>query len=144
MFRLLFDRKGVSPIISALLLIVITVAAFGSLYAVTLNWIGNQRNTTVKTMREDVIFEDVWFRTLNGSRSLVSIYLWNAGDVDVTINSDVLVGGDPYTTEPLPLQLLPRQGGCLNVTVEWIPNRTYKITVLTLRGGVFTVYAFPN
>jgi len=131
--------RGASPIISAMLLIVIVVAGFSLLYASTQGWIYAQRREELMAMQERLIIEDIWFRTINNKRNLITIYVRNVGLVDVTIIA-CTINDAFYTISPSKLELIPEEGGYLNVTFSWIPNTTYKISLKTSKGSVITTY----
>lgn len=132
-------KRGVAPIVSALLLIVIVVAGFSMLYSITDNWLRAQRRNELVYMQERLIIEDIWFRTSGGSRNLTTIFIRNIGDVDLNITQckiDEII----YTNTPGGLELSPDIAGNMNVTFPWTPDTTYKIELKTERGNIVTLY----
>lgn len=133
------QKKGVSSIISAMLLIVIVMSAFSLLYAATQNWITAQRRDPLLAMQERFIIEDAWFRTVNTSDEIATIYVRNGGKVDVTVLR-CRIDGAYYPISPLRIELPPGWGGYFNITINWDVDTTYEITVITERGSSITSY----
>lgn len=124
---------------SALLLIVIVIAGFGMLYSITNNWLRSQRRNELVYMQERLIIEDIWFRTSSGTRTLVTIFIRNIGDVDLNI-TQCKIDEIFYPKTPGGLELTPDVAGTMNVTFPWTPDTTYKIEVKTERGYIVTLY----
>jgi len=135
----LVKRRGVSPIISALLLVVIVLSGFTLLYAATNNWIRGQRRTEFGYLQERYVFEDVWFRTDGGTRTLVTLYIRNFGDVQITITECNINDGE-YTITPSELDINPDTVNSLNVTFSWSPETTYEIELKTERRSFVTTF----
>jgi FlaG/FlaF family flagellin (archaellin) len=126
MTRFLRNKRAITPVLSSLLLTVITVAAM-SLAATAAYVISDNLH---QTMGERFIVEDVWFRT--GS---INIYLRNIGKVDLTISS-VYVNFTLQSTLPStsPFALQVGKHGWLNVTYTWASGKVYNINIITTRG----------
>ena len=132
-------KRGISPVVAALLLVVIVVAGFSVLYATTDNWIRAQRRNEFFYMQERFVIEDIWFRTSGGTRSLVTVFLRNNGGVDLNV-TQVKIDDTTYTNTPGGLELNPDLAGGMNVTFSWTPDTTYKIELKTARGYIVTAY----
>ena len=130
--KLLRNKRGITPILSSLLLTIITVAAM-SLAASAAYVISDNLH---QTMGERFIVEDVWFRTGG-----IDIYLRNVGQVDITV-SHVFVN---FTLQPtLPLALGIGQHGWLDVAYNWTTGHAYNINIVTTRGNkVVDYYVAP-
>lgn len=131
-------KRGVAPIISLLMLVVVIVAASIVISAVTQLWLSTQRNEYIKTLRERVAIEDVYF-WIDGQNQLATIYLWNYGEVDIKILY-CSVDDAFYVTSPSELTLAPGEGGSINITIPWRPDVTYKVLVKTEKGGLSHTY----
>jgi len=131
-------KRGVSPIVSGLLLIVIVFAGFSMLYSITDSWIRAQRRNELFYMHERFIIEDIWFRNSSGTRTLVTIFIRNIGDVDLKI-TQCKIDDKIYTNTPGELELSPDIAGYMNVTFSWSPETTYKIEFKTERGNFVTL-----
>jgi len=131
-------KRGVSPIVSGLLVIVLVFAGFSMLYSITDSWIRAQRRNELFYMHERFIIEDIWFRNSSGTRTLVTIFIRNIGDVDLKI-TQCKIDDKIYTNTPGVLELSPGIAGNMNVTFSWSPDTTYKIEFKTERGNFVTL-----
>jgi len=120
--KLIRNRRGISPILSNVLLMAIVVAAMSIAITATYVITGNLR----ETMGERFTIEDVWFRT-----GQISIYLRNTGKMPITVAA---VYVDHVSQPFVPLGLGLGDGGWLNVTSSWSPGGTYYVEVATTRG----------
>lgn len=132
MRRFLADRRGVTPVLSNVLLMVVAVAAMSLAASATYVITDNMR----QIMGERAIVENVWF-TADG----ISIYLRNVGKVPVTVSSTyVNFSSQPFTA----LIIEVEEHGWLNVTYGWVSNSLYKINVVTTRGSkIMEYYSAP-
>ena len=124
-------NRGVEPIIGALLLIVITVFAFGLVYGVYSSWISNQRGSTMLQMQERISVEDVRF----SSSTTATLYVSNIGAADVNISS-ITINDVSSTITSSNNYAVP--GISISVTVtypEFISETTYTFKVITARGS---------
>lgn len=128
MTRLFRNKRAITPVLSSLLLTVITVAAM-SLAATAAYVISNNLH---QTMGERFIVEDVWF---NGGS--IDLYLRNVGKVDLTVSS-VYVNFTLQYTSPFALQI--GQHGWLNVTYAWSSGKVYYLNIVTTRGTTVADY----
>ncbi len=122
MRQFLRDKRGVTPVLSNVLLMVVAVAAMSLAASATYVITDNMQ----QIMGERVIAEDVWF-TVDG----ISIYLRNIGKVPISVLS-VYVNSSSQSFTALNVEV--EEDGWLNVTYNWVSNRLYKINVVTTRG----------
>ena len=116
------NRRGVTPVMSNVLLVVVAVAAMSLAASATYVITNNMR----QIMGERVIAEDVWFTS-----SGIMVYLRNTGKVAVEVSS-VYVN---LTNQPFaPLTLDVGEHGWLNVTFSWETDALYNLNVVTSRG----------
>ncbi len=130
--KLLRNRRGITPVLSNLLLTVLAVAAMSiavsATYVITENLHDN--------MGERLIVEDVWF-----TPGQVSVYLRNVGKVSIKIAA---VYVDRTSQSFTSLELEENQHGWLNVTYSWSSDSVYEIKVVTRRGTqVVDYYTSP-
>jgi E3 ubiquitin-protein ligase DOA10 len=131
--NILRNRKGITPVLSNLLLMVIAVAAMSIAITATYVITDNLHDT----MGERFIVEDVWFTT-----EKISIYLRNVGKVSIRIAA-VYVDHTPQSFTPLKLE--EDKHGWLNVTYSWSSNSAYHINIVTVRGTkVVDYYTSPS
>jgi len=128
MRKLSRNRRGITPVLSSLLLMVIAVA--GMSIAITATYVitdGLHDN-----MGERLIVEDVWF-----TPTQVSLYLRNVGKVSIEVAAVYINRTDRSFT---PLELEQNKHGWLNVTYSWIADSVYEIKVVTRRGTTVVDY----
>ena len=122
MRKLSWNRRGITPVLSSLLLTVIAVAgmsiAVSATYVIT--------DGLHESMGERLIVEDVWFTS-----GQVSLYIRNVGRVSINVDA-VYVNHTNQSFTPLALE--PNKHGWLNVTYSWNPDSAYEIKVATKRG----------
>ncbi len=126
--NLLRNRRGITPVLSNLLLMVIAVAAMSIAITATYVITDNLHDT----MGERFIVEDVWFRT-----SQISIYLRNVGKVSIKI---VAIYVNHTSQSFTPLELEEDKHGWLNVTYSWSSSSVYHINIVTSRGTKLVDY----
>lgn len=128
MRRFLRSKRGITPVLSNVLLMVVAVAAMSLAASATYVITDNMR----QIMGERVIAEDVWFNS-----NQISIYLRNTGKVAFEVSS-VYVN---FTSQPFtPLTLEVGEHGWLNVTFSWEAEALYHINVVTSRGTKIVDY----
>lgn len=88
--KMLKSRKGISPILATLLLIVIAVAAVIVTYAWVMTFTTTQTAAAGKMIRFDSA-------TINATSKMVTVYVRNAGTEQVTIDTAYIDGTD-YTS----------------------------------------------
>ena len=127
------NRRGITPVLSNLLLMVIAVAAMSIAITATYVITDNLHDT----MGERFIVEDVWF-----TAGKISIYLRNVGKVSIKIAA-VYVDHTPRSLTPLKLE--ENKHGWLNVTYSWSSNSVCHINIVTIRGTkVVDYYESPS
>jgi hypothetical protein len=122
------NGKGVTPVLSSLLLTVIAVA--GMSIAITATYVITDE--LHDNMGERLIVEDVWF-----APGEVSLYLRNVGKVSVKVDA-VYVNRVGQSFDALELE--QGEHGWLNVTCSWSANSVYEIKVVTGRGTIVVDY----
>ena len=131
--NILRNRRGITPVLSSLLLMVIAVAAMSIAITATYVITDNLHDT----MGERFIVEDVWFTT-----GQISIYLRNVGKVSIKIAA-VYVNRTSQSFTPLELE--EDKHGWLNVTYSWSSDSVYHINVVSYRGTkVVDYYMSPS
>ena len=127
------SRRGITPVLSSLLMTVIAVA--GMSIAITATYIIT--DSLHDNMGERLIVEDVWFTS-----DQVSLYLRNVGKVSVKVDAVYIDRiGQSFTA----LELEQGKHGWLNVTYSWSADSAYEIKVVTRRGtNVVDYYMSPS
>jgi len=120
--KILLDKKGITPVLSSILLMMIAVGAMSIAITATYVITGNLR----ETMGERFVVEDVWFTT-----GKIAMHLLNVGKMRIKVVS-IYVN---YTSRLFaPLELDVGGHGWLNVTQSWVSNSVYHINIVTTRG----------
>ncbi len=133
MRKLSRNRRGVTPVLSSLLLTVIAVA--GMSIAITATYVITDE--LHDSMGERLIVEDVWF-----TPDQVSLYLRNVGKVSVEMVSVYVNRTDQSFTA---LELEQDSHGWLHVSYSWSANSVYEVKVVTKRGtNVADYYVSPS
>ena len=122
------NRRGVTPVLSNVLLTVVAVAAMSLAASATYVITNNMR----ELMGERAIVEDVWF-----TPGQILIYVHNTGKVALEVTS-VYVNFTRQSSAPLALEV--GQHGWLTVTYDWDANALYHISVVTKRGTKIVDY----
>ncbi|MEM3088199.1 MAG: archaellin/type IV pilin N-terminal domain-containing protein [Candidatus Bathyarchaeia archaeon] len=129
------NKRGISEVVSAILLMGIVVSAMVLLLNATFTWVGLYQSYTgvaisnrEDRLRERFVIEDVWYRT-----SDTRIYVSNVGEIDVTLVS-VYIDHELRSTTNLPLKLVPGAGEWIIVSVGGLTG-THYIVVVSERGN---------
>ncbi|MDH5447856.1 MAG: hypothetical protein OEX01_02485 [Candidatus Bathyarchaeota archaeon] len=128
MRKFLGNKRGITPVLSNVLLTVVAVAAMSLAASATYVITDNMH----QIMGERVIAEDVWFTS-----DVISIYLRNTGKVAVEVSS-VYVNFTSQSFTPLTLEI--GEHGWLNVTFSWDAGGLYHINVVTSKGTKIVNY----
>jgi flagellin-like protein len=128
MLKIWLNKKAITPVLSTVLLTVITVAGMSIAITATYVITGNLK----ETMGERFIVEDVWFRT-----GVISLYLRNTGKTALDVAA---VYVDHESQSIVSLHLEPLNHDWLNVTYDWSPNTVYHINIATTRGNQVADY----
>ena len=127
------SRRGITPVLSSLLMTVIAVA--GMSIAITATYVitdGLHDN-----MGERLIVEDVWFES-----GQISCYLRNVGKVSVKVDALYVNRSAQSVTA---LELEQNKHGWLNITYSWSADSAYEIKIVTRRGtNVVDYYMSPS
>ncbi len=133
MRKLSRNRRGITPVLSSLLMTVIAVAGMSIAIAATYVITDGLHNN----MGERLIVEDVWFTS-----DEILLYLRNVGRVLVKIDA-IYVNRVGQSFEVLELE--QNEHGWLNVAYSWNPNSVYELKVVTVRGtNVAEYYTSPS
>ncbi len=126
-------NRAVEPIISALVLIVITVLAFSLVYGAYSNWINVQRRDSLMEMQERIAIEAVQFNWNSPQKS--SVYLANIGKSQVKI-IQVMVNQSSASITPPADYIIPGNSAWINFTYtgDFLADNIYQFTLISERG----------
>jgi len=141
--RFLKGRRGVSHIISVLLVTVMTVAMSVSVFVWAVNLVGQYQGSygilfskNVDKLKECFVIEDVWFVDDDN----ITIYVKNVGEIPIKVVS-VYVNHAPVTTSPSSQTIGIGEHKKLRVVDQsWTSGQTYHITIVTERGNTISGY----
>lgn len=123
--KLLRNKRGITPVLSNLLLTIVAVAAMALATTATYVITSNLRDT----MGERVIIEDVWFNNLTNN---IDIYVRNVGKVLVRVSGVYVNHTKSSFTGKLSLEI--GEHGWLNISKSWNPSDLFYIDIVTTRG----------
>ena len=119
------NKRGITPVLSELLLTVIAVAAMSvattATYVITTNLREN--------MSERFLVEDVWF---NNSPQTVEVYMSNIGKVDLSISNVYINRTSQIYDTSFNLEI--EESGWFTITYIWNSGDLYYIDIVTKRG----------
>ena len=136
MKKLWRNRKALSPVIAAIILIAVTVAVSIAVAA----WMGALSFTFMAT--EQISFTGIdWTYDVNGTITLCNLDIKNSGTSILTIAkvkvNNVEVTGD-WTTTPITLE--PNAVVTLDISYSYTRGANYAFTVVTAKNNPFGPY----
>jgi len=146
------DKKGISPVISTILMIMITIVGMTILFAYVSVYTQNYQSGIGGSVLESLTIEDVCFNgtsIVNGVNvnNMATISVYNSGQVAETVNAIFIDGNATTQTSPaggsdFNLHIYLPAGEQAVIVVEgpypqWSPGASYEIKVTTLRGSSF-------
>lgn len=123
--KFIHDKRGITAVLSNLLLTVVAVAAMALATTATYVITTNLR----ETMSERVIIEDLWFNNSTGS---IDVYLRNVGQVAIQISSVYVNHTSQSFTGLFRLEIGGHQW--LNISQTWALGSVYYVDIVTRRG----------
>lgn len=138
------SRRGITPVLSTIILVGATIISFSLILAFTNQWLKISRFYDVEGVYERIIIEDIWFSPLQGNR-VIRLTVTNVGKIDVEIilisifikdNNALVKSYNPQVhlyviCEPVPIDII--------LDSPWTPNTTYRIEIVTSRWNRFEV-----
>ena len=138
MLRKRYGRRGLSTIVTSLMLIVavsmigvalVSWSNFG--FAIKQREIADQTNGRINLVKETFIIEDVWFYS-NGVDSYANVTIRNTGDNGLTI-SNIYVNTTEVWNEGE--DILKDEVAIINFQTDWESGNSQSIWVRTERGS---------
>jgi len=123
--RFLNDKRGVTPVLSSLLLTVVAVAAMAIATTATYVITNNLRDT----MSERVIIEDIWF---NNQTHTIDVYVRNIGKTAIQVTAVYVNHTSQNFTNSFTLEI--GEHTWLNIYEAWTTGTLYHIDIVTNRG----------
>ena len=123
--RFLNDKRGVTPVLSTLLLTVVAVAVMTIASTATYVITNNLRDT----MSERAAIEDIWF---NNQTHTIDVYVRNIGKTAIQVTAVYVNHTSQDFTEPFTLEI--GQHTWLNIYEAWTSGSLYHIDMVSTRG----------
>lgn len=130
------NRKAISPVVSALLMLMVVMSAFAIIYPFTQQYVSNYQQTTGLALQEWFVIEDVWFTTQDGEK-IIKIHVFNAGRVGITLEAVYIRpegGSEKRISLSEPLSLGVGEDGSITLPYDYTNGVTYHISVVSNRG----------
>ncbi|MEM3565554.1 MAG: archaellin/type IV pilin N-terminal domain-containing protein [Candidatus Bathyarchaeia archaeon] len=130
---LLKSRRGISPILATLLLIVIAVAAIVVTYAWIMTYTSSAGRQAGVILRKEA---DCLWKTGN-----ITIYVKNIGTSDAEIDK-VFINSEPQDFTCIPSKTVARDGGSVSIVVnyQWVPDTNYHFEISPKVGETLSFY----
>ena len=122
MMKLFRDKKGVSPVVSAVIMILVVMIGMSALFAFFVNYSRDFQMGSGSAVLESMTAEDVWFT----SSDAVVIWVYNYGKVDVTV-TDVYVDSNAVVFAPEELTIVVGAHG--QIVVYSLAEQPFEIGV---------------
>ena len=132
MIKLFNNKRGVSPVVSAVIMILVVMISMSALFGFFVNYSRDFQTGSGGAVFESMTVEDVWFRDGN---TAAEIWIYNFGKADLTITN---VYVDNNAVDFSPTDLLIAVGEHRNITVSsGFESGTYQFKIVTARGTSF-------
>ncbi len=141
--ELLGSKRAVSPVVSSLLMIVITIAGSGLIWSSTTQWIRLQRINEMQVIRERLLIEDAWFPI---GETNVTLTMTNIGTIDLMIRYVKVNEVTILEIEDEELEIVGRDETVYRIieNFDWGTNTEYRVSLITVRGNRFeAVFVSP-
>ncbi len=142
--ELLGSKRAVSPVVSSLLMIVITIAGSGLIWSSTSQWIRLQRINEMQVIRERLIIEDAWFT--NGTGKNVTLTMTNIGTINLMIRRVKVNEVTILEIEDEELEIVGPEETVYWIIedFDWGTNTEYRVSLISVRGNRFeAVFVSP-
>jgi flagellin-like protein len=131
------DRRGVSPVLSTVILVLIVVLGMSVVFAFFVDYVSDYQRGRGSSVMELVEIEDVYFKRL-GEVDYVDVWLYNYGEIEVEVDAvyvDGLKMNISRFDDDFSLGLYEHK--MFNVTLSggWVSGGSYVFRFVTARGS---------
>jgi flagellin-like protein len=141
MMRLVRNKRGVSPVVSAVIMILVVMIGMSALFAFFVNYSEDFQSGSGSAVLEAMTVEDLWFK----DGSTVEVWVYNYGKVDLKLSS-IYVNDNPaadFTVTGATDRIVVVGGHAqIIVTSSFVEDDSYSFKIVTERGtsfeGVYT------
>src|SRR3989304_638216 len=131
MRKLFGSRRAVSPVVSAVLMILVVMIGMSLLFAFFVNYARDFQTGSGSAVLESMVIEDVWFI---GSTANANVTVYNVGKVDFNITSVYI---DDKLAVSLNLEIKTEQHEMVTVPWDFEHGHSYSFKIVTTRGTAF-------
>jgi flagellin-like protein len=133
MKRLIRSRKGLSPVLSTVLMILVAITGMSLLFAFFVNYARDFQLGSGSAVRESVVIEDVCFN----STSHVEVWVYNVGKVDFKITTVYINDKQASIASGSDVAVSVGKHGKLMVSSDFALGGIYDFKIVTERGSAF-------
>ena len=130
MMKLFRDKRGVSPVVSAVIMILVVMIGMSALFVFFVTYARDFQMGSGSAVLESMTVEDVWFK----NSTSVELWVYNFGKVNVTI-TDVYVDSNSVAKPDLTVAVGEHEK--IDVTSSFDPGVSYRFKIVTARGTYF-------
>ena len=135
MKRFRIGKRGISPIVGSLLMLLVTVIAFATVIGYANTFMSAQRANALTTIRERLAVEDVWFKLNN----TVTLSVTNVGKAPVKI-LEVHINNENVAFNPSPLKINVLELREITVSFSWVSGTEYSFIIVS-EGGYYLQFS---
>jgi hypothetical protein len=136
------NKRGLSNVVSALLMILVVMVGMGLLFAYLTTYVAQYQVGSGSSVLESMTMEDVWFKNSNQ----VEIWVYNVGKVGFTITSIYVnatsIDQSDFTVNSSSDPSIIPVGGHADVLITlsqpWSNGVAYSFKIVTYRGSAFS------
>jgi flagellin-like protein len=128
MRKLLSNRRGVSPVVSTVLMILVVMVGMSMLFAFFVNYTRDFQTGSGSAVLESLVIEDV-----SSSPSGAQVWVYNVGKVSFTVTSVYV--NDQFAGNPN-LEIAPGKHGMITISAS-SGGMSVLIKIVTARGSAF-------
>jgi flagellin-like protein len=128
MRKLLSNRRGVSPVVSTVLMILVVMVGMSMLFAFFVNYTRDFQTGSGSAVLESLVIEDV-----SSGFGGAQVWVYNVGKVSFTVTSVYV--NDQFDGNPN-LEIAPGQHGMITISAS-SGSMSVLIKIVTARGSAF-------
>jgi flagellin-like protein len=134
MRKLFRSRKALSPVLSTVLMILVTIIGMSVLFAFFVNYARDFQLGSGSAVRESLVIEDVGF--IKGTNQ-VEVWVYNVGKVDLKIAAFYIDDSWASIDSGSDVAISVGEHGMLTVSSDFVLNGVYDFKIVTERGSAF-------
>ena len=139
------NRRGISNIVSTLLMILVVMVGMGLLFAYLTTYVANYQTGSGSSVLESMTVEDVWFKnSTQVDSNLVEIWVYNVGKVGFTITNNYVNATPPLgftvnsNSDPSIVPVGAHADVLITLSQPWSNGVALSFKIVTSRGSAFS------